>query len=57
MKVHLEDKHGRPLAEAKGCLLNCHDAKGMLDSRRDHGIEIWKPHQSLPEIGMYVLII
>jgi len=52
-KVHLDDKQGRPLDEVKDCLLDCHDAKRMLDSRKDHGVKNWKPHKSLPEIGVY----
>jgi len=56
MKAHLEDKHGRLLDEAKGCRLECHDAKRTLDGTRDHGVEDWKPHQSLPEMGVCVII-
>lgn len=37
--------------------MDCHDAKRTPDNRRDHEIEDWKPHKSLPEIGVYMLII
>lgn len=55
-KVCLADKRGRPLHEVKGCQLDGHNAKRMLGGRRDHGMEDWKPHKSLPHIGVYMLI-
>lgn len=55
-KVHREDKQGRSLDEVKGCRLDCHDAKRTLDGRRDRGIENWRPHKSLPKIGVSMLI-
>jgi len=36
---------------------DCHDARRMLGRRRDCGIEECKPHNPLPEIGTYTLII
>lgn len=56
-KVHVEDKKGRALDERQGCRLGSHGAKRTPDGRRDHGIEDWKPHKSLPEIGVYMLIV
>ena len=56
-KVHLDDKQGRPLDEVKDCQLDCHHAKRMLDGRRDRGIEDWRPHNSLPEIGLSMLSV
>lgn len=56
-KVCLVEKQGRPLHEVKGCWLDSQDAKRMLSGRRDHGIEDWKPHKSLPQIGVYMLIV
>jgi len=29
----------------------------MLNGRRDHGIEGWKAHKSLPEIGISMILI
>lgn len=55
-RAHPEDKRGRPWDEVKGCQLDCPNAKGMLDSRRDHGIEDQRLHKSLPEIGVFMLI-
>lgn len=37
--------------------MDCHDAKRSLGGRRDHGAEDCRPHKSLPEIGVSVLII
>lgn len=46
------------MGEVKGRLdCHCHDAEKNLGSRRDHRIADWKPHESLPEIGVYILII
>lgn len=56
-KVHLEDKWRRPLDEVKDCRLDRHYAKRTLDGRTDSGIEDWKPHKSLSETGVCMLIV
>ena len=32
-------------------------AERTLDGRIDHGIEDWRPHKSLPEIGISMILI
>jgi len=32
-------------------------AERTLDGRIDHGIEDWRPHKSLPEIGLSMLSV
>lgn len=55
-KVHVEVKQ-RSLDEVENHQLDYHDARRMLDGRRDHRIEGCRAHKWLPEIGVYLLIV